>query len=330
MKTRHDFSGTLAATAASLDWLWAIEPMFARQAYLRLSMVDATSHRNAYEQSGERMGFSDDWENGGMPEHIRKNRQAYMDAMNIGDLYGMNLPEFAKNVDGSRKSFPVDNGVALMKITGVMQKADAHSMEDSGTNTVRARRVIRQAKNDKDVKAAIIRFDGPGGTVAGNEDLARDVRQLAETKPTYGYIDDLSASANYYVASQCNAIYANPGSLIGSIASLITTYDYSAMFEAMGVESVVIAPDNAPFKGTGAMGSVLTQDQRDYLQHIVTDSANTFRNAVKRGRNMTDEELAKVWDGRVFPAREARSLKLIDGITSYDNVLATLKKVKTA
>jgi signal peptide peptidase SppA len=323
-----DFSGTLAASAASMDWLWAIEPMFARQAWFRLQSVDATTHRNAYEQNGEKMGWRDSYSSGILPEEIRENHEAFLDAMNIGDTSGAGRQPFGVNADGSRKSYPVDGGVALLAITGVMQKADAYSMEDA-TSTVRARRVVRQAMNDGDIKAVLIRFDTPGGTVAGNDDLATDVRKLAQMKPTYAYCEDLCASAGYYVASQCNAIYANSSALIGSVSSLLTTYDYSAMFEAMGVESVVITPDDAPYKGTGAMGSVLTDAQRNYLKGIVTDSATQFRNAVKRGRGFSDEQLAAIWDGRVFPAKEARSLKLIDGITSYDNVLATLKRVKT-
>lgn len=327
-----DFSGTLAGTVASFDWLWAIEPMFARQAYARLQSIDAASHRANHEQTGERsnlLAFSDKWNMGIMPEEFRANRETYLDAMNIGDTTGVNRQPFASNADGSRKLYPVDGGVALLAITGVMQKSDAYSMEDA-TSTVRARRVIRQAMNDSDVKAVRIRFDTPGGTVAGNDDLATDVKKLAQTKPTYAFVEDLCASAGYYVASQCNAIYANPGAYIGSIASLITTYDYSAMFEQLGVESVVITPDDAPFKGTGAMGSPLTPDQREYLKGIVLDSSAQFRRAVKNGRGFTDEQLSAVWDGRVFPAREARTLKLIDGITSDDKVIEALKKVKTA
>ena len=335
MSKRHlDFSTTLAATAASLDWLWAIEPLFARQAWARLQSIPAAPHRADYEATGERTaivpaGFRDGYNMGIMPDEVRVNREAYLDALNTGDTGGMGSRLFGVNADGSRKSYPIDGGVALLAISGVMQKADGSSMDDS-CSTVRTRRVVRQAASDPDVKAVLVRFDSPGGTVAGNDDLATDVRKLAAAKPTYAYCEDMCASAAYYVASQCNSVYANSGALIGSIASLISTYDYSALFADMGVESVVIAPDDAPFKGTGAMGSVLTDAQRTYLKGIVTDSAGAFRQAVKRGRGMNDAELGTVWDGRVFPAKEARSLKLVDGITSYDNVLATLKKVKTA
>ena len=221
---------------------------------------------------------------------------------------------------------PAKNGktVARIDMLGTLMKQQS-SM--GGTSTVQLRRDIRTAANDPNVSAILLAIDSPGGTVAGTFDLAADVKAARKQKPVWAHIDDLGASAAYWVASQADVIYANsPQALVGSIGTVMTIYDVSKSATAQGVEALVFA--TGPLKGAGTPGAAVTEEQRAYYQTLVENIQVQFDAAVKSGRGMTATQLAAVRSGGVFLASEAVGLKLIDGIRPLDKTLAELSAAK--
>jgi signal peptide peptidase SppA len=218
--------------------------------------------------------------------------------------------------DGRGKS------VATVRVEGTLMKR-ASSLGGSGT--VQMRRDLRQAANDADVSAILLAVDSPGGTVAGTDELAQEVKAAAKKKPVMAFVSDLCASAAYWVASQADAIFVNSDTaLVGSIGTLMTVYDVSKAAEQQGVEAVVFA--TGPLKGAGTQGSKITDEQRAYFQSIVDSAQGSFDAAVKRGRSLTDAQLKAVRTGGVFSAAEAEDKKLIDGVKTYDQVIGLLVK----
>jgi signal peptide peptidase SppA len=211
--------------------------------------------------------------------------------------------------------------VAVIKLTGTLMKQQS-SLGD-GTSTVQARRDIRQASADPDVSAILLAIDSPGGSVAGTDDLAADIRTARKSKPVYAQIEDLGASAAYWLASQAEKVYANsPTALVGCIGTIITMWDSSAKAELKGMKSLVFA--TGPLKGAGVDGTPITEDQAAYFQGIVDKSQTSFSSAVQKGRGLTDKQLADVSSGGVFSADEALDKKLIDGIQPLETTLAQL------
>jgi len=214
--------------------------------------------------------------------------------------------------------------VAVIKIAGTLMKQQS-SM--GGTSTTQLRRDIRTAANDPSVSGLLLAIDSPGGTVAGTADLADEVSKARRRKPVWAHIDDLGASAAYWVASQADAIFANTHTaLIGSIGTVMTFYDESKAAANGGVEVLVFA--TGPLKGAGTPGSAITEEQRAYFQKMIESSQVHFDAAVKSGRGMTQTQLNAVRTGGVFLASEALSLKLIDGIRPYEKTLAELSAAK--
>lgn len=196
-----------------------------------------------------------------------------------------------------------------------------------GTSTVDVRRAVRSAANDPNVSGVLLAIDSPGGTVAGTDDLAREVRAARRKKPTWAFVEDLGASAAYWVASQADAVYANsPTALVGSIGTVMTVYDESKAAESVGVRPLVFS--TGPLKGTGEPGTPVTEEQAAYLQGIVNQTQTVFDSAVRTGRNLSAAELNAVRSGGVFLASEAQRLRLIDGIKSFDSVLDALAAAK--
>lgn len=213
--------------------------------------------------------------------------------------------------------------IAVVKMAGPLMK-QVPSMGD-GTSSVQLRRDIRQAADNPDVSGILLVIDSPGGTVAGTEELVKDVRQAARRKPVYAQIEDLGASAAYWIASQCDQVFANgPTALVGSIGTILTVYDASARAEQKGVKCLVFA--TGPLKGAGTPGAAVSEEQTAYFQGLVDAIQPQFDEAVRKGRSLTDKQLADVRTGGLFTGEDALSHKLIDGLQSYDATLQALIK----
>ncbi len=218
--------------------------------------------------------------------------------------------------DGRGKS------VATVRVEGTLMK---RSSSLGGSGTVQMRRDIRQAANDPEISAILLAVDSPGGTVAGTDELAQEVRSATKKKPVMAYVSDLCASAAYWVASQSDAIYLNSDTaLVGSIGTLMTVYDVSKAAADAGIEAIVFA--TGPLKGAGTEGAPINEEQRAYFQSIVDSAQGSFDAAVKRGRNLTDAQLKAVRTGGVFSAAEGEERKLVDGVKTYDQVFGLLVK----
>lgn len=215
-----------------------------------------------------------------------------------------------------------DQSVAVIKAVGTLMKQQS-SM--GGTSTIQLRRDIRQAAADPTVSGILIAIDSPGGTVAGTADLVADVKAASKRKPVWAHIDDLGASAAYWLASQADMIYANNATaLVGSIGTLWVLYDESGAMEQAGIKTVKIA--TGPLKGIGAGGTAITEEHVAHLVKLTNETQSNFDAAVMKGRGLTKTQLETVRTGGVFTAPEALGLRLIDGIQSLDATLAALAK----
>jgi len=216
-------------------------------------------------------------------------------------------------------------GTLIVSLTGTLMK---QCSSYGGTSTVSVRRLLRLAARDESVKNCLLLIDSPGGTVAGTHDLAMDVREFGKIKPIDAYIEDLGASAAYWVASQCRKVYSNEGALIGSIGTLGVYLDSSKYYENEGFKVRVIS--TGQFKGTGVQGTEITDEQLAYLQKLVDGNQSIFNADVAAGRGAALKRVESWADGRVFRASEALTMGLIDGIQTRDLTIANLAKAKPA
>lgn len=279
---------------------FAVEPTVGQHVWRSLAAVDLHLHLSAYR------------------DHAAAQRT-------FGAARADDGPAPAAAPARPRKPYPMSGGVAQLSLSGPMSKGGSPSLFD-GASTVALRRQVRQAANDPDVTAILLRVDSPGGEVAGTGDLAADVRAAAQHKPLYAYAEDLCASAAYWVASQSNAVYANPGARVGSIGTYLVVPDSSGLADKLGVRVHVVRAGE--HKGAGVDGAPVTDAHLAHFQGQVDDLNAQFVAAVRRGRNMTAEQAAALADGRVYVGAKAREAGLIDGVTSYDNVLAKLRAYK--
>lgn len=246
-------------------------------------------------------------------EHVSESRSLPQSAVSYFGESGMMSRDDVANTDGKV--------VAVLDIAGTMMKS-ASSMS-SNTGTIRVRHELRAAMNDPKIGAALIRFDTPGGTVAGTADLAGDIAFAATQKPVVGFAEDLVASAGLWCFTQCLSCYANAATAqIGSIGTVLGLYDQSGAAAQAGIKALVFA--TGPLKGAGFPGAEITDAQKAYFQSIVDEIQPSFTQAVAMGRKLTLTHVQALATGAVFSATKAKEHGLIDGIQSFDQTLNQL------
>lgn len=211
--------------------------------------------------------------------------------------------------------------IQVIDIQGTMTKRGS-SLTGSGS-MVLLRQAVRSAANDDGIDAILLRIDSPGGTVAGTADLAAEVRAATAKKPVWAFVEDVTASAAYWVASQTSRIIANNATAeVGSIGTFMALYDVSGAAAMRGVKAVVIR--SGRLKGAGFPGTEVTEEQRQVWQEIVDKTQTEFTAGVSAGRNLPLARVTALAEGRMWLAEDAKQLGLIDGIGSLDSVVSEL------
>src|SRR5712691_1572927 len=194
--------------------------------------------------------------------------------------------------------FTFGKTVAVVDVRGVISDA---------ADTVDALDHLRQ--QDATI-GVVVRIDSPGGAVAPSQEVYDAVWRLREKKPVIASLGNVAASGGYYVASAANAIYANPGTITGSIGAIMSVPQYATLAEKVGVTEEIVK--SGRFKDTGHPLRPMTDDERALLQGMVDDVLAQFIDAVARGRGMDPGRVRELADGRVYSGAQARALGLVD------------------
>jgi protease-4 len=144
----------------------------------------------------------------------------------------------------------------------------------------------------------------------------------------------LAASGGYYIASACDSVIAHPSTLTGSIGVISIFPSVETLFDKIGVKMTIIK--SGGMKDSGSPFRAMTEEEKKSFQGIIDEYYEDFLNAVLKGRKgrLTSDELRPIADGRVYTAKQALKLKLIDDIGYFDNALqktlslASLKSAK--
>jgi len=221
-------------------------------------------------------------------------------------------------------SLSVEDGVGVVSISGPMlRNPDIFDRIILGAcNTGELINAVEEAASRPDIEAIFLDIDSPGGSVNGTPELAQAVAEASKAKYVYAFSAGQMCSAAYWVASQADAIYATPSARIGSIGVILPVVDSSAAFEQAGLKVEVFAAGK--FKSAGTPGTSLTDDQREWLQSEVEETAADFHAAVlARGRKIPDEAM----EGQTFSARKAMRFNLAGMVTSRADALTRLRKL---
>ena len=172
---------------------------------------------------------------------------------------------------------------------------------------------VKKFRQDKRIRGIILRIDSPGGAVGPSQEIYDEVLKTRESgKTIYASMGALAASGGYYIASAAEKIFANPGTLTGSIGVIMAFSNAKGLMEKIGLQPEIIKAGE--YKDIGSPARAMTQKERNLLQSVVTDVHQQFIEAVASGRDISVAEVTKIADGRILTGRQAYSLNLVDQI----------------
>jgi protease-4 len=181
--------------------------------------------------------------------------------------------------------------------------------------------VVQQIKkfgDDDSVKAIILHVNSPGGGVAASEEIYREVRRIRDEKKKriVASIETVGASGAYYVSSATNKIYADNGSIVGSIGVIAQWVNYAELLRWAKLKDITMKAGE--FKDTGSPTRDLTPAEQAYLQSLIDNMHAQFIQAVADGRKSKFEDVKAIANGKVWTGQQALSMKLIDQVADFE------------
>ena len=217
-------------------------------------------------------------------------------------------------------AYNAKKGVAWIKIYGVISQDNNSSpfARPSGASSIAKR--IRDAGEDKNVKAIVLDINSPGGTVASVQNIYSEILKAKQNKKVVALFRDVAASGGFYVAMAADKIVAEPGTITGSVGVIMQTSNLEGLFEKIGVKMIPIT--SGKYKDIGSAYRPMTEEEKALLQDMVDDTYSQFFEAVKAGRPQVKEEILRQYtDGRVFTGQRAFNLGFIDRLGGEDTAL---------
>lgn len=202
------------------------------------------------------------------------------------------------------------NQIAVLDLEGTL--VDSRNFVDQ----------LKNYGNRPSVRSVVIRINSPGGGVAASQEMYEAVRKFRadSNKKVFVSMASVAASGGYYVACAADRIFANPGTVTGSIGVITEWINYGDLLQWAKLKSVVLKTGS--YKDAGSSTRPLTDKERAYLQSLIDSMYNQFVSAVANSRNMEEEDVRKLADGRVFSGQEAQQNGLVDELGTYEDTIA--------
>lgn len=214
--------------------------------------------------------------------------------------------------------------VGVLPIFGVIsQRVGAMERASGGVSTEEIGAALDSLVADRQVKAIVLAFDSPGGSVYGVQELGDRIRAAREQKRIVGLADSVAASAAYWLIAQSGEVVVTPGGQVGSIGVISAHEDWSKRMDTEGVKTTLIT--SSPFKAEAHPFAPLADEARAELQRKVDHYHAAFVAAVAKGRGVTENRVAKDFgQGRMLTAADAKAAGMVDSVATLETVLRRL------
>ncbi len=213
---------------------------------------------------------------------------------------------------GTEHRFSFGNKIGLITVEGVIKDSDL---------------IVKQLKGmrlNKSIVAVVLRINSPGGVVGASQEIYDEVKKYRK-KHIIVSMGNVAASGGYYIACPAHTIFANPGTITGSIGVIFQLPNAEKLMKKIGVSHEVVK--SGKLKDAGGINRGLTVQERKMLQGVVDDTYNQFLEAVSNGRNISIKKLKPICDGRIFTGRQAKNLGLVDSLGSLEDAITFTAKL---
>jgi protease-4 len=210
-------------------------------------------------------------------------------------------------------SFARGEKVAVLPITGVI--ADSEDPIEQ----------LKRFAKDDSVKAIVVRLNTPGGGVGPSQEIHEEIRKIRGKKVIVASMGSLAASGGYYIACAADKIYANPGTITGSIGVVMNFVNVKELIDKVGVKGFAIK--SGDFKDIGSPVREMNPQERALLQSVIDNVHSQFVNAVAEGRGLERDAVRAIADGRILSGEQAKGLGLVDMLGNLEDAVAEAGKM---
>jgi protease-4 len=196
--------------------------------------------------------------------------------------------------------------------------------EDSvGSDTIIA--ALKQAEEDSKVAAIVLRVDSPGGSALASDLMWREISRIKAKKPVVASMGDIAASGGYYISMGCTKIFADEGTLTGSIGVISGKFALKGLYDKVGLSVDVLARG----KNSGWMSSdqPFSASEREVMLRMMKDVYGQFTQKASQGRNLELKQLESLAGGKLYTGRMAKEQKLVDEVGTLEDAIADAKRL---
>jgi protease-4 len=197
--------------------------------------------------------------------------------------------------------------VGVIELTGVISDAKETIAQ------------LKRFREEKTIKAIVIRIDSPGGAVGPSQEIFREIRKTVKIKKVVASMGAVAASGGYYVAAGTDSIVASPGSITGSIGVIMGFTNFRQLLQKIGLVPIIVK--SGKYKDIGSPVREMTDDEKKLFKSFVDKIHRQFVEAIMDGRNMDQARVESLADGRIFSGEEAKSLGLVDRLGNLEDAI---------
>ena len=233
------------------------------------------------------------------------------------DINEIEILDYIKDVNLNMKKLSAKDQIAVIFAQGDIREGEG-SVNSIGEGSIN--RALKAARNNDKVKAIVLRINSPGGSALTSDIIWREIELTKKVKPVIVSMGDVAASGGYYIACNANRIFAEPGTITGSIGVFGMIPNFKKVADKFGVNAEAVTTHE------NALGYSVFEEMSPKYKETLTESIeiiyDTFIGRVATGRNMTKEQVDELGQGRVWTGTMAKESGLVDELGSLDDAIA--------
>lgn len=217
----------------------------------------------------------------------------------------------------SNIELPNKDFVGVINIEGEIGASSSNSLTSDSTynHDFYLKYIEKMEKSDKN-KGILLYVDSPGGAVYESDEMYLKLMEYKEKtkRPIWAYFASQACSGGYYISMAADKIYANRNCWTGSIGVIVSLTNCKKLYDKLGIKEIDIT--SGKNKAMGSQGLELTKEQRGILQSLVDEAYDQFVGIVADGRKIDKSAVKKIADGRIYSAKQAKEINLVDEVGS--------------
>ncbi len=231
------------------------------------------------------------------------------------------MKDMFSSVSGeSNIELPDKDFVGVINIEGEIGASSSNSLTSDSTydHNFYLKYIEKMEKSDKN-KGILLYVDSPGGAVYESDEMYLKLMEYKEKtkRPIWAYFASQACSGGYYISMASDKIYANRNCWTGSIGVIVSLTNCKKLYDKLGIKEIDIT--SGKNKAMGSQGLELTKEQRGILQSLVDEAYDQFVGIVADGRKMDKSAVKKIADGRIYSAKQAKEINLVDEVGSLED-----------